>query len=162
MKEENKYVTILKVLLFVSLVSLLISAVVDLFAMTLRYSGGGVYIFDVQQREIIHMVIFIVFTLILSVHVITYGLHLFSDGKTRLPIMFTFVISAISTVSSLAFFVATILILLFGDLMGSSYYATFLAMYGTGFAISLLVTLLHIGDFITFLREIRTKSIADQ
>lgn len=69
MKEENKYVTILKVLLFVSLVSLLISAVVDLFAMTLRYSGGGVYIFDVQQREIIHMVIFIVFTLILSVHV---------------------------------------------------------------------------------------------
>lgn len=152
MKEENKYVTILKVLLFVSLISLFISAFVDFFDFYMSYYAGF-FIFEVSKFEKGHMIILVLFMVILLGFIIVYGLHLFSSNNKRLPVKIVFVLSAISALSSFAFFAITILMHLFGYLLGVSYFPILLALYSTEFAISLLILLLYLGDFRTFLRE---------
>lgn len=158
MKEENKYVTILKVLLFVSLVSLLTSAIVNLVIIAMSgygdtWRGGIVSLFWNQT------VMSTIFIAILLCFAVIYGLVLFSSGKVHFSFIMVFSIALIASLSSLILFVTTTMTSYTSSDYAFSIFTTFLAMYGTGFAISLLVTLLHFGDFLRFLRERQHKRI---
>lgn len=157
MKEENKYVTLLKVLLLVSLISLFVSMFVNVVIVNRPSFSDSNSVREFVGEQMILSIVYVILSLAI---VITYTMFLIT--KIKHAELYASATAILFCIFSLVCFVITIAITTKYQYLGVasflySTYSTFLATYFTGFVIAAFVIVVLLPDVLPRLRELKRK-----